>query len=223
MRDLQFEIAETFSAAFQLKLEEHQDALKGAVAENYFGGGYVHDPNSEDYISDDDPLATYIHGGDFQRVQERIDLVSPFLSRLRPRSAYNESIFLSIAHACMDLAQAQSTLDGGNIDIMLSSMRSASQDLGIAKGILDCREFGKSTARSGALTLADKRKESRAHAMAVWRKEISPKLSAERAAELLRTKFHITIGHGNLARYISAEKRKLNNTGETEIEKAPSP
>lgn len=220
LQDLRFEIAETFMDAFSLNVEDHQDVLKGAVAENYFAPGHLDNPTSENSLSDDDPLAIYIHDGDTENVQARIDSVRPFLSQLRPRSAFNETIFHSLANACMELAMAQVDLADGAIGSMLYSVRLASKELGIAKGILDCREFGKTSARSGAMSLAHKRRESKANAIEVWRNEVSPKLSAERAAEILRTKFNISIGHGNLARYISAEKRRLNSTNQESIDKA---
>lgn len=222
LRDLHFEIAETFEEAFNLNVEDHLEVLKGVVAENFFGSGYLDNPTSENCLSNDDPLAIYIHDGDVKLVQERTDSVPSFLNRLRPKSAYNESILFALANARMELTIAQVDLEEREIGRLLNSVRLASNELGIAKGVLNCREFGKTSARSGALTLAHKRNENRAHAMDVWRNEINPKLSAERAAEILRTKFNISIGHGNLARYISAEKRSLNAIDQNSIDKAPA-
>ncbi|SDC10024.1 hypothetical protein SAMN05216345_101530 [Cupriavidus sp. YR651] len=209
LRDLRCELRETFEEAFNLDLQQYIDVLKGPAAENFFGDGYVNRPRNEDDLRDDDPLAIYIHGGDIGRIQERIDSVAPFLDQLRPKSAYNGGIFYALAQASMELAMAESGLESADIRYLVSCVRQAGKELGIASGFLQSREFRKAGARSGALGLASQRKEDRAKAMQIWREQVHPGLSSERAAEILRTKFNVTVGHGNLARYVSAEKKKL--------------
>lgn len=222
LRDLDCELKEIFEEAFNLELKQYIDVLKGPAAENFYGDGYVDRPHRDDDLQEDDPLAIYIHGGDIERIQERIDAVAPFLDQLRPKSAYNERIFYSLAYASMELAMAHNGLESTDIDSLFRCVRQASQELGRASGLLGAREFRKAGARSGAFELAARRREDRAQAMQIWRTQIHPGLSSERAAEILRTKFNVSLGHGNLARYVSAEKKKLA-AGSSPTETAAAP
>lgn len=137
---------------------------------------------------------------------ERDLALTRFLENLPIQSGQNKEMLEKLAWSHFCLALAWDSWEKGIPDAAIENLVTASLAIGWVHARYEQRENGRSIARSGGSKTGAKYAEIRLHALRVWSNEVSPNLSAARAAEILRNK-GIALSHDTLTRLISSAKK----------------
>lgn len=139
---------------------------------------------------------------------ERDLALTRFLDSLPIKSGLNREILERLAWAHLCLALAWDSWEKSIPHTAVEHLVTASLAIGWAHAQYAQRENGRSIARAGGSKTGAKYSELKLHALRIWSNEVSPNLSASRAAELLRSK-GIALSHDTLTRLISSAKKNL--------------